>query len=307
MTEVKCSSCKCIKVQDESNFKVNKKGEFNKTCLTCAARRKGYRENYKCEHGKAKNECKECKGVSICEHNKRRAVCITCQGNQICEHNKRRSRCVECKGSQICEHNKVRSVCKSCEGGSICEHGKIRSNCKECDGGSICEHDKRRIVCKLCQGSQICEHDRVKSICKDCNGGSICEHIKIRSICKKCGGGSICEHQTERSKCKDCCPNGYLKSIVSSRVKSALKSNKNKKTIEYLGCTIDEFKKHIQEQFTDGMTWDNYGEWHIDHIIPIKYQIPSIEEVIERLHYTNTQPMWAKENISKGNRYIGSK
>jgi hypothetical protein len=49
------------------------------------------------------------------------------------------------------------------------------------------------------------------------------------------------------------------------------------------------------------MTWDNYGEWHIDHITPLKYNNPSLEEVIERLHYTNTQPLWAEENLSKGN------
>ena len=49
------------------------------------------------------------------------------------------------------------------------------------------------------------------------------------------------------------------------------------------------------------MTWDNYGEWHIDHITPLKYNNPSLEEVIERLHYTNTQPLWAEDNLSKGN------
>jgi hypothetical protein len=80
-----------------------------------------------------------------------------------------------------------------------------------------------------------------------------------------------------------------------------------------LGCTIDEFKEHIEKQFTDGMTWDNHGngpnDWHIDHICPIKYAengvAPTLENVIERLHWKNTQPMWATENISKGNRFIG--
>ena len=56
------------------------------------------------------------------------------------------------------------------------------------------------------------------------------------------------------------------------------------------------------------MSWDNYGKWHIDHIIPIKYKQdcknPTIEEVAKRLHYTNTQPLWASENMSIGNRYI---
>lgn len=57
------------------------------------------------------------------------------------------------------------------------------------------------------------------------------------------------------------------------------------------------------------MTWEIYGKWEIDHTIPIKYKQngikPSIEKVIKRLHYTNTQPLWGKENKSKGNRYIG--
>ena len=54
------------------------------------------------------------------------------------------------------------------------------------------------------------------------------------------------------------------------------------------------------------MTWENYGKiWHIDHIVPINYNNPTLEEVIKRLHYLNTQPLWASENISKGNRYIG--
>ena len=73
---------------------------------------------------------------------------------------------------------------------------------------------------------------------------------------------------------------------------------------EYLGCNIKAFKKHIEQQFTEGMLWENYGERHIDHEIPLKYNKPSLEEVVQRLHYTNTQPMWASENMSKDCRYI---
>ena len=62
------------------------------------------------------------------------------------------------------------------------------------------------------------------------------------------------------------------------------------------------------------MNWDNHGQgegrWNIDHIIPIKYPgaaggEPTLEEVVARLHWTNCQPMWAEENIAKGNRFIG--
>ena len=77
---------------------------------------------------------------------------------------------------------------------------------------------------------------------------------------------------------------------------------------EYLGCDIGTFRAHIEVQFTDGMSWENYGKWHIDHRVPLQYKkdgkAPTMEEVVERLHYTNTQPLWASENMAKCNRYI---
>lgn len=68
---------------------------------------------------------------------------------------------------------------------------------------------------------------------------------------------------------------------------------------------MNTFKAHIEAQFEPGMSWDNQGEWEIDHIVPLKYNNPTIEETYERLHYTNTQPMWAAENTSKNNRFCG--
>ena len=222
-----------------------------------------------------------------------------------CEHNKRRSECKECGGSSICEHNRERSTCKECGGSSICEHNRVRSTCKECGGGSICEHNKRRSTCKECGGGSICEHNRVRSSCKECGGGSICEHNRERNTCKECGGGSICEHNKRRRTCKECNFGGYLKSLVSARIKNALKHKKELHSNEYLGCDIDTLIEHIESQFKEGMTWDNHGEWHIDHITPIAYNKPTLEEQIERLHYSNLQPLWATENIAKGNRFIG--
>ena len=70
---------------------------------------------------------------------------------------------------------------------------------------------------------------------------------------------------------------------------------------EYLGCNIETFKKHTEQQFTEGMSWENYSKWHIDHKMPLKYNKPLLEEVAQRLIYIN---MWASENMSKGCRYI---
>ena len=152
--------------------------------------------------------------------------------------------------------------------------------------------------------SQICEHNKIKSGCKGCGKSQICEQNKRRSQCKDCGGSQICEHNKQTSICPTNDPLGHLAGVVLRRVYIALKNDKEISSTEYLGCKIKTFKQHIEQQFTEGMSWENYGEWHIDHKIPLKYYKPSLEEVAQRLYYTNTQPIWASENVSKGCRYI---
>ena len=76
---------------------------------------------------------------------------------------------------------------------------------------------------------------------------------------------------------------------------------KKSRTYELLGCTYEEFKKHIERQFTKGMNWGNYGKWHLDHIYPVS-KAKNEEELLRLNHYTNFQPLWAEENISKGNK-----
>lgn len=77
---------------------------------------------------------------------------------------------------------------------------------------------------------------------------------------------------------------------------------KNKNTESILGCTIEDFRLYIESKFTDGMTLDNYGKWHLDHIKPIALATTK-EEVIELNHYTNFQPLWAIDNLIKGSKY----
>ena len=75
--------------------------------------------------------------------------------------------------------------------------------------------------------------------------------------------------------------------------------SKKKKTFEMIGCTPDELRNHLSKQFIDGMSWDNYGEWHIDHILPL-VSAKDEEEVVKLCHYSNLQPLWAKDNLIKG-------
>jgi len=90
--------------------------------------------------------------------------------------------------------------------------------------------------------------------------------------------------------------------ITNSFKRGSNKFRKDARTEKILGCTIKEFIEYIQSKFTDGMTLENHGEWHLDHIKPISLANTE-KEVIELNHYTNFQPLWAKDNIKKSNKY----
>jgi hypothetical protein len=102
-------------------------------------------------------------------------------------------------------------------------------------------------------------------------------------------------------------PEFKLVKTLRTRLGSALRkqnSNKNNTTNELLGCSISFLKTYISEKFKDGMTWNNHGEWHIDHIKPCaSFNLLDDEEQKKCFHYTNLQPLWASENLSKGCRY----
>lgn len=97
-----------------------------------------------------------------------------------------------------------------------------------------------------------------------------------------------------------------LKENVRRRINVFLFLNnitKNNKTFDIVGCNPQFLKEHIENQFIEGMSWDNYGfyGWHIDHIIPLS-SAKTEEEIYKLCHYTNLQPLWAKDNLSKGNK-----
>ena len=82
---------------------------------------------------------------------------------------------------------------------------------------------------------------------------------------------------------------------VSLKVKGFSKTTKVSQT---LGCTWEELKLHIERQFLPGMTWQNRGDWHIDHIIPLA-TAKTEEDVVKLNHHTNLRPMWAQDNLRK--------
>lgn len=88
---------------------------------------------------------------------------------------------------------------------------------------------------------------------------------------------------------------------LRNRLYYSLKNHGWEKSVhlkEYVGCDIDTLKLYLESQFQDGMTWDNYGRWHIDHIIPLS-SANNPEKLKELCHYKNLTPLWAKDNLKK--------
>lgn len=78
--------------------------------------------------------------------------------------------------------------------------------------------------------------------------------------------------------------------------------SKKSKTNKILGCTFEEFKIYIESQFIEGMSWENYSDWHLDHKIPISWA-KTEDDIYKLNYYTNFQPLWAEDNYSKGNKW----
>ena len=99
--------------------------------------------------------------------------------------------------------------------------------------------------------------------------------------------------------------NYKLRCNLKGRIYDAVKNNtKSKRTMELLGCSIEYLKQHLFEQFQDGMSWDNYGEWHIDHIRPYaSFDLSDPKQQQECFHYTNLQPLWAIDNLKKQDKW----
>lgn len=97
-----------------------------------------------------------------------------------------------------------------------------------------------------------------------------------------------------------------LKCVLRNRLLEALKYktwNKNTNFSKYIGCTLEELKLYLENQFQPSMTWENHSKtgWHIDHIVPLD-SAKTEEELYKLCHYTNLQPLWAIDNLRKSNK-----
>ena len=98
--------------------------------------------------------------------------------------------------------------------------------------------------------------------------------------------------------------NFKIRCNLGTRIWDSLKHNyKSASTLKLIGCPIGFLKKHLESQFKLGMSWNNYGKWHIDHIIPCaSFDLSKSEEQQKCFNWTNLQPLWAEDNLSKSDK-----
>lgn len=91
-----------------------------------------------------------------------------------------------------------------------------------------------------------------------------------------------------------------MKRRLRRRADSVL-THRRFKHSELLGCSGADYVKYIEAKFLEGMSWDNKGEWEIDHITPLaSFDLTNPDQQLEAFNYKNTQPLWREDNIRKG-------
>ncbi len=178
----------------------------------------------------------------------------------------------------------------------------IKPECKDCRKLVVDEYRRKN-------REKLNEKNRLYRLkVKDPNYVSVPKVLLTEEEKKKRRSEYVVKYISERSKSD---PLFKLKlnirKSISSNVILYLKNNnldtvKKGSTESILGISYNEFKTYIEEQFIDGMSWDNYGEWQFDHKTPISWANTE-DEVYKLNHYTNFQPLWSIENQIKGSRY----
>lgn len=113
------------------------------------------------------------------------------------------------------------------------------------------------------------------------------------------------EYQNRANRKRRATPEGKINSRISARVRECLKYSEGTKVARWevlVGYSLDELKRHIQKQFQKGMSWENIGYWHIDHILPLSsfhFNATDDPEFRSAWTLTNLRPLWASENIKK--------
>lgn len=236
----------------------------------------------------------------------RHPVCKNCKNKYTRSLNSREKTFLETKICTKCKVVKdVKFFSKNCRTPS-----GLGSHCKQCSH----EYDLARKIQK--------DHAIFMKTCSSCLETKLSNEFSksarssdgYRSACKTCD-------KKVREKTKDYRSNYARKKIAFKRkndpfflIKDRARGliydslrrygyKKGSRTEKIIGISFLEFKSYIESKFLEGMCWEKRGEWHIDHIVPLS-TAKNEDDVIKLCHYTNLQPLWAKDNLKKGSKII---
>lgn len=110
------------------------------------------------------------------------------------------------------------------------------------------------------------------------------------------------DRELANAKARRANPEYRLRHSISSRIRLLIQGKAGRSTVELLGYSTAELKAHLERQFIAGMSWDNYGDWHVDHIVPVSsFRFENVDdpELKRAWALTNLRPLWASENRRK--------
>jgi hypothetical protein len=206
---------------------------------------------------------------------------------------KGRALCSACLKRRASTRAKYKAA-RLCNCGRTPEKGK--AVCSACLKHSTNNYTKRKAA-GLCSCGRTPE--KGKAVC------SVCLKRRANTRAKRKAAGLCIRCGQQAAKGKIHCLTCLLGANLRSRVQAVLRRRKSAATLKLVGCTLDELKQYLEIQFQSGMTWENYGSWHIDHIKPFAAfdDLTDPEQQKEACHYSNLQPLWAEDNIRKGGKW----
>ena len=198
----------------------------------------------------------------------------------------------------ICVDSKAIKTCSKCGiSKPLDEYGKRKDSM---DG-----HCGRCIICSKKINKEYEKSNKGLAYRRKYNENNTEERKEYQKLYHKDNKIKINQYYNDRRKTD---PNYKIKCTLRTRICHALyakEGNRHKyySTIKLLGISINEFITYLESLFTENMTWENYGEWHIDHKQPCaSFDLTNPEEQKKCFHYSNTQPLWAKDNMKKGTK-----
>lgn len=192
------------------------------------------------------------------------------------------------------------------------DNGQYYKTCKQCarDGNARWRNKNIEHCRKKALAHYHTNKDRHKKSHKEWKKKNPDYYLNYMRIWRDKNREKLRKRQREYSRKKYNEDENYrIRMLLGGRMRRVLKQNKIYKqntTFELLGCALQEFKNHIESQFTDSMSWEffNNGEIHIDHIRPCcTFDLTSEAALRKCFHYTNLQPLWAIDNYRKAKKY----